>query len=197
MSWNLPKAIFLFAFLSAAIILTASIEAATIGAFAQSNKRAGAPLVYTTPPKTSVGKLILGESNVQEIRGKVSFMPTVANNDDTLAGTLIFTINDEARKKIGRLSDKPLKSIPASIMKKGVVANFPRGASCPVINLEIGATELDVAGLKLSFNRIVVDVIETPGEVQQHICAWTRQINAKRQRRGIIASLNRLISVEQ
>jgi hypothetical protein len=51
-------------------------------------------------------------------------------------------------------------------------------------------------GAKLSFKRLVVDVIETPQEVQQHFCFWTRQINANRPRRGVIASLNRLITVE-
>ena len=123
-------------------------------------------------------------------------MLTAANNDDTLTGTLIFTISNEGRKKIAQASGKWLNSIPASVTQKGVVAGFRRGAACPVVNLEIGAMELDVAGVKLSFNRIVLEVIETSGEVPQHICAWTRQINTGRPRRGVIASLNRLIAVE-
>jgi len=53
-----------------------------------------------------------------------------------------------------------------------------------------------VAGAKLSFDRVVVNVIETHEEVPQHFCVWTRQINANRHRRGIIASLNRLITAE-
>jgi hypothetical protein len=48
----------------------------------------------------------------------------------------------------------------------------------------------------LSFERVAVNVIETPEAVPQHFCVWTRQINANRQRRGVIASLNRLITVE-
>jgi len=166
----------------------------------KANGRQAPQMVYTTLPKTSVAKmkssLQSGGPAVHEIRGKITFMLTAANMDDTLTGTLIFTIPKEGREKIAQASGKGLNSIPSSVTQKGVVAGFRRGAACPVINLEIGATEFDVAGLKLSFNRIVVDVIETPGEVPQHICAWTRQINTGRPRRGVIASLNRLIAVE-
>jgi len=167
---------------------------------AKTNSRQGLQLVYTTPPKTSVAKLKSisqsGEPAVHEIRGKVTFTLTAANNDDTMTGTVIFTIPNEGRQKIAQASGMSLNSIPASMAQKDVVAGFRHGAACPVVNLEIGAMELDVAGIKLSFNRIVVDVIETPGEVQQHICAWTRQINTGRPHRGVIASLNRLISIE-
>lgn len=157
------------------------------------NARQSTQIVYTTPPKTVVARLKSGESKVYEVRGKVTFTLTSANIDDTVTGILVYTIPDEARRRIAEISGKPLSSIPASAQQKDVVGGFRDGAACPVVSIEIGATEIDVAGVKLSFNRIVTDVIETPEEVPQHICAWTRQINVKRQRRGIIASLNRLI----
>jgi hypothetical protein len=138
----------------------------------------------------------LGGSEAHEIRGKVTFTLTAANYDDTLVGTLIFTIPEDARKKMAEVSGQPLTSIPASVTRKDLVAGFQKGTSCPIIGLEIGATEMDVAGAKLSFDRVVVNVIETREEVPQHFCVWTRQINANRQRRGVIASLNRLITVE-
>jgi hypothetical protein len=166
----------------------------------KANARQAPQMVYTTLPKTSVAKLtsILqsGGPAFHEIRGKATFTLTAANTDDTLTGTLIFTIPNEARQKIAQASGKPLNSIPASVAQKDVIAGFRRGAACPVVNLIIGATELEVAGVKLSFKRIVVDVIETPAEVPQHICAWTRQINTGRPHRGVIASLNRLIAIE-
>jgi len=206
MDWKLSNLI------SGAIPVFASLLAASAVAFAQStdlqkadtqeangqtaNTRQIAKLVYRTPPKTFAAKLKSGASNVHEVRGKVTFTPTTANNDDTVAGTLVYAIPDEARQKIAQVSGKLLSSIPASMAQKDVVASFRSGASCPVVSIEIGATELDVAGVKLGFNRIVVDVIETSEQIPQHFCAWTRQINAKRPRRGIIASLNRLISVE-
>jgi hypothetical protein len=113
-----------------------------------------------------------------------------------MVGTLVFEIPGDVRKKIAEVSCEPLSSIPSSIKRKDVVAGFRKGTSCPIVSIETGATELDVAGAKLSFKRIVVDMIETPQEVQQHFCLWTRQINAKRPHRGVIASLNRLIIAE-
>ncbi|MGH9936476.1 MAG: hypothetical protein ACREAM_09530, partial [Blastocatellia bacterium] len=122
-------------------------------------------MVYRTPPKTFVAKLKSGASNAREVRGKVTFTLTAANNNDTVAGTLVYAIPDEARQKIAQASGKPLSSIPASVAQKDVAAGFRSGAACPVVNIEIGVTELEVAGVKLSFNRIVVDVIETSEEV--------------------------------
>lgn len=154
-------------------------------------------MVYTTRPKMVAARLNLSESETREVRVKVTFTLTTANYDDTLVGTLVFTIPEETRKKIAELSCKPLSSIPASVARKDVVAGFRKGTSCPTVGIEIGDAELDMAETKLSFKRIVVDVIETPDEVPQHFCFWTRQINANRPHRGVIASLNRLITVEQ
>jgi len=205
MNWKSSNAVPVFAcLLVACVIVFAPLQGRPSDAqhsnAQKANSRQTPQLVYTTLPKTSVAKLKSisksGAPVVHEIRGKVTFTLTAANNDDTLTGTLIFTIPNEARQKMAQASGKSLNSIPVSVAQKDVVAGFRRGAACPVVNLEIGALELDVAGVKLSFNRIVVDVIETPGEVPQHICAWTRQINSGRPHRGVIASLNRLITVE-
>jgi hypothetical protein len=155
------------------------------------------PVVYSTPAKMIIAKLKLDETKSYEIHGKVTFTLTSANNDDTMVGILVYLLPDDARKKIAQVSGKPLDSIPTSLVKKDVTAAFQSGAACPAIGIEIGATEMDVAGVKISFSRILVDVIETREEVPQIFCAWTRQINAKRQRRGIIASLNRLITGEE
>ena len=201
MNWRIPNAISLLALLFAAGAVafaqsTAQSSDSKVADTQAADTRQAPQVVYTTPPKTSVAKFKLGESEAREIRGKVTFTLTAANIDDTLTGTLIFTIPNQGRRMIAHASGQALNSIPASLAQKDVVAGFRRGAACPVVNLEIGAMELDVAGVKLSFNRIVVDVIETPGEVPQHICAWTRQINTGRPHRGVIASLNRLIAAE-
>jgi hypothetical protein len=141
-------------------------------------------------------RLKAGDSETREVRIKVTYTLTAAKYDDTMVGTLVFWIPEEARKKIAEAVSLPLSSIPASVMRKDVVAGFRKETSCPMVGIDIGETELDVAGAKLSFKRIVVDVIETPQEVPQHFCFWTRQINTNRSRRGVIASLNRLITVE-
>jgi hypothetical protein len=175
--------------------LLASALAQSLGA-QEASARQAPQFVYTTPYKTIVAGLKLGESEVHEVRIKVTFTITAANYDDTMVGTLVFVIPEDVRKRIAEVSCEPLSSIPSSIKRKDVVAGFRKGTSCPIVNIETGATDLDVAGAKLSFKRIVVDMIETPQEVPQHFCLWTRQINAKRPHRGVIASLNRLITVE-
>jgi hypothetical protein len=196
MNWKISSAISTFV----CLLIAGFFSFAQTGAQSNpqsSDPQSAKPVVYTTPPKLAIGKLKSGESNLYEVRGKATFTITAANNDDTVAGTLIYAIPDDARQKIAQASGRPLNSIPASMMKKDVVAGLQAGTACPVVHLEIGPLVLDVAGTRLQFKRIVLDIIETTEEVPQHFCAWTRQINAKRQRRGIIASLNRLITGEQ
>jgi hypothetical protein len=201
MNWRIPNAISLLPLLLAAGAVAFAQSTAQSsdpkGADTQAADTRQAPqVVYTTPPKTSVAKFKLGESEARVVRGLVTFTLTAANYNDTVVGTLVFTIPEEARKKIAEASGEPLTSIPAIVAQKDVAAGFRKGTSCPMVSLEIGATEMDAAGAKLSFDRVVVNVIETHEEVPQHFCVWTRQINANRHRRGVIASLNRLITAE-
>ena len=201
MNWRLPNEIFALALLFAAVTAAFAQSAPQTSGSQEADKqtvdaRQTPQVVYTTPPKTSVARFKLGESEACEVRGKVTFTLTAANYDDTVVGTLVFTIPEVARKKIAEASGEPLTSIPARVARKDVAAGFRKGTSCPEVSLEIGATELDVAGAKLSFDRVVVNVVESIEEVPQHFCVWTRQINANRSRRGVIASLNRLITVE-
>jgi hypothetical protein len=114
-----------------------------------------------------------------------------------MLGTVVFAISEESRKKIAETSCEPIVSIPENVTQKNVVAVFRKGTACPTISIELGLTEVDVGVGKLSFNRLTVNVIETPQQVQQHFCLWTRQINANRTHRGVIASLNSLITAEQ
>ena len=201
MNWRLPNEIFALALLFAAVTAAFAQSAPQTSGSQEADKQAvdarqTPQVVYTTPPKTSVARFKLGESEACEVRGKVTFTLTAANYDDTVVGTLVFTIPEVARKKIAEASGEPLTSIPARVAQKDVTAGFRKGTTCPEVSLEIGATELDVAGAKLSFDRVVVNVVESIEEVPQHFCVWTRQINANRSRRGVIASLNRLITVE-
>ncbi|MBO0726347.1 MAG: hypothetical protein J2P52_12155, partial [Blastocatellia bacterium] len=154
-------------------------------------------VVYSTPPKSFVAMLKLGESEAIEVRGLVVFALAAANYDDTMLGTIVFVISKDSRKKIAAASCEPLTSIPSSVSRKDMIAVFRKGTSCPIIGIELGPTEFDLAGGKLSLNRLTVNVLETPQKVPQHFCLWTRQINANRPHRGVIASLNSLITVEQ
>ncbi len=158
---------------------------------------AGKAVVYTTLPKLAIAKLRVGDAVRHEVRGRATFTLTAANDNDTVAGTLVYAIPAESRQALAQATGKALNSIPASVTQKNVVASFQKGTACPVVQLETRALELEVAGAKLQFNRIVLEVTETADEVPQHFCAWARQINVNRQRRGVIASLNRLLAGEQ
>jgi hypothetical protein len=173
----------------------------SLGAFAQTPK----PVAYTTAPKLTIAKLKSGETDVYDVRGKATYTVTAANSDDTLAGVMNYTIPDDARQKIATLTGKPLGSVPSTITRKDVVAGFQKGTGGPVIHLEIGSMDVDVAGAKLYFNRITLDINGrdsgnypkfTNEEMEAMFTVWARQIGSGRARRGIIAAVNRRIAGE-
>lgn len=167
-----------------------------LGGALPARAQATKPLIYTTAPKSVVAKLASGNDETN-IRSTATLTIKAANYDDTVAGTLVFTFADEARQKLAHSSGQPLRDIPASVVQKDVTATFQSGTACPVLHLEVGMSEIEVAGVKLRFNRLMLDINETPAEMTQLFCNWTRQINVKRQRRGIIAAINRLLVGEQ
>jgi hypothetical protein len=154
------------------------------------------PVIFTTVPKIVIGHL--QSSSVAEfpVRGRASLTVTAANENDTLAGTLVYALPDDARQKIAQLSGKALNNVPSSVTVKNVTASFQRGTACPLVKLDVSLKEANVAGVRLFFDRVNLDIHETPNQINQLFCGWTRQINAKRQRQGIIAAINRLLTVE-
>lgn len=154
------------------------------------------PIVFTTAPKLILGHLQAGNSPDFVVRGRASLTVTAANEDDTLAGTFVYTLPDDARQKIAQLSGKTPNDILNTISVKNITAKFHRGTACPLVRLEVSLKDTDIRGVKLFFDRINLDIHETPDQMNQLFCSWTRQINAKRQRQGIIAAINRLITVE-
>ena len=157
------------------------------------------PVVFTTTPKLVSAKLQLSDGSSFAIRGRASLTVTSANENDTLTGTLVYTLPDDVRQKIARATGKTLKDIPSGTTLKDISTNFRRGTACPLVRLEVSVKEAGIngaGGAKLQFDRVVLDIHETPEQMNQLFCSWTRQINSKRQRRGIIAAINRLIQPE-
>ncbi len=154
------------------------------------------PVIFTTAPKPVIAKLQLRDGSNLAVHGRASLTVTAANEDDTLAGTLIYTLPDDARQQIAQMAGKGLTDVPSSITVKDAIANFRHGTACPLVRLEVSVKEAETTGAKLHFDRVVLDIQETPDQMNQLFCSWTRQINAKRQRRGVIAAINRLIQVE-
>jgi hypothetical protein len=155
------------------------------------------PVVFTTLSKVTVAKMQSDESDVTEVPGRVTLTVTAANFDDTITGTIVYTISDNTRQKIAKASGKDLSIIPTTFFKKDVISSFPKGTACPVMHVIIPPTVIEGAGIGLELERTVVEINESQGQMAQLICAWTRQINANRHRRGIIAAINRFIAGEQ
>lgn len=172
---------------------------------AQGNEQAK-PVAYRTPPKLVIAKLTNAGVDVYDVRGKITFTLTAANSDDTLVGTIDYTIPDDARQQIATLTGKPLASVQSTFRQTGVIASFQSGTAAPVLHLEISPMEVTVSGAQMRFNRIVVDVNGreggasirkySPEEVEVLLTVWARQINSGRQARGIISRLNRTINGE-
>ena len=171
---------------------------------AGAQQMAATPETITTPAKLVITKLKVGEAESYEVRGKATFTLTAANSDDSVAGTLVYTLPDDARQKVAQMTGKSLNDIPASITTKDVVANFQKATACPVVHLEFSPMDITVAGVKNHFNRFVLDINETISggtKYQQELatlfCVWTKQINEQHSRRGVIARINKIRHGEQ
>ena len=158
------------------------------------------PVIFTTTPKLVNSRVWFSDGSSFAVRIRASLTATAANEDDTLTGTLLFVLPDDVRKRIAQNMGKTLNDLSSNVTMSGVSANFRSGTACPLIRMELSVKEAEIkgaGGAKLKFDRLVLDIQETPGQINQLFCNWTRQINAKRQRHGIIAAINRLILPEE
>jgi hypothetical protein len=190
--------------LSRTILTLACLLSAGILAQAQAPQVIPKPTVYTTAPKMVIAKLKSGEQDVYDVRGKLTFTVVGANTDDTIAGTVTYTLPDDARQKIAAQIGKPLNAVPSTITRKDVIATFQKATAPPLIHLELSPMEVDAAGAKLRFNRVALDVNAREGNVAQYtneemealFTVWAKQILNGRSRRGVIARMNRAINGE-
>lgn len=157
----------------------------------------GKGIVIATPAKLVISKIKISEGDAFDIRGKAMLTITSANSDDTVTGTLTYTVPDDARQKISSLSGKPLNQVPATVTLKDVVARFQPATECPVVHLEISPTQADIAGVKANFSRFVLDINESAQEKDKLFCVWAKQINKGMGRRGVIRRINVLINGEE
>lgn len=173
------------------------------GLTASAQDKVGKPETISLIPKMVISKIKVGEGDAFDVRGKVTFTFTAANSDDSLVGTMVYTVPDDARQKIASMTGKPLAQVPASVTTKDVVLLFQKATSCPVIHFEFSPMDLDIAGVKSHFNRFVLDLnddLKGLNEAQQGMvkifCKFAEQINVGRQRRGLIARINAIINGE-
>jgi hypothetical protein len=155
------------------------------------------PQIFTTPAKAVTAYLSQNGQPDYEIHGQAAFTVTAANSDDTLTGKFVYALPDEARQKIAALTNRPFNQIPALLAKPEVKAAFQKESACPLLQWELAPVELEIVSVKLHFKRVVLDVPETREHLTQLFCHWARQINVNRQRRGLIAALNRALKGDE
>ncbi len=155
------------------------------------------PAVFTTAPKIVKSQLKFDGGEDLTVSGSAALTITRANENDSMTGTLVYTLSDDERRKIADRSGKALNDLPSKIIQKNLTANFQRDSACPIIKVQVAIKEAEFIGAKLSFDRVTLDIFESPNRLNQLFCGWTRQINVKRQRLGIIAAINRLIAPEK
>ncbi|MBO0719253.1 MAG: hypothetical protein J2P41_00400 [Blastocatellia bacterium] len=158
-------------------------------------------VVFTTQPRPAWARLISSNpafsSKKITLEGRASLTVTKANDDDTITGVFVFTVAEDARVKLAEVSETDLEEIPAKYSKENVTARFQKGTTCPSLHLEITSpVDLDAAGTTMKLEHVMLDIPETPAKMAQYFCSWTRQINARRQRLGIISAINHLINPE-
>ena len=151
------------------------------------------PTGFKTAPKVIKSQLKLADGSSTAVSGRATFTIVQANQDDTVTGTLVYEPTVDARQKIAQASNAELKQIPASVSVKNLSASFQRGSACPQIKLLVAVKTIELAGAQLLFDQAVLNINETPDQLNQLFCSWTRQINVKRQRQGLIAAINRLL----
>lgn len=194
MNQKFASKLLLFVCLSGESGLDSSARAQIAGQIKPSPK---APVIFTTAPKMVEGKLKLANSSNSIVRGLATLTVVKANENDSLTGTLVYLLPDETRQKIAQSSGRKLTDIPTNITQKELTANFHHGTACPMIKLLVSANDAEIGNATLHFDLMMLEIPERPNQINQLFCSWTRQINTKRQRLGIIAAINRLITIDE
>ncbi len=154
------------------------------------------PLTITSLPKSAPVKWKDAEGKEFELRGQLSFAVTQVNEDDTMTGWMLYLLPDEQRERLAKHTAQLLKNIPPYLMKTEVAAAWAKGTSCPFMRMESGAVEFEILGGKIHFTNVTLEFKETQDYLPQLFCHWTRQLNTRKQRRSIIAAINRALKGE-
>ena len=125
--------------------------------------------------KTSKGGVITGDFAIKEFK--------VVNNQIVAAGTLTGTIQNGAGRVIGTV----LKTIQMIVTINA--------ATCDILHLELGPLDLDLLGLQVHLNRIVLDIDADPtgGLLGALLCAVANLLNTGGPLAAIADLLNQIL----
>ena len=126
---------------------------------------------------TSKGGKFTGNFSVKQF--------SVVNNQIVAVGTLTGTIQNAIGNVIGTV----LKTI-------SLLVNF-NGASCDILHLELGPLDLNLLGLQVHLDKIVLDIDADPtgGLLGSLLCAVANLLNAGGALADIAALLNQILAL--
>jgi len=152
------------------------------------------PVVYTTPARSVEFSFITTASGISvPLETQASYTITSVGDDDSLSGTFTITLPNRVRQKIADAAQSKIEQIAETYSRKNVQAKPEKGTACPSISLELSDFDIDVTGGRLVMSGIELRITESGDRLIQLFCFWTRQINANRERGGIVRSINRMI----
>ncbi len=162
-----------------------SVSASSNGAPARSSKLAPAALAapfargVTVPVTGTAGKggKFTGNFAISQFQ--------VVGDQVVAVGTLTGTIQNSVGNVIGTV----LKTIR-------MVVTF-KGASCDILHLELGPLDLDLLGLEVHLNKVVLDIDADPtgGLLGTLLCAVANLLNAGGPLSDIVDLLNRILAL--
>lgn len=110
---------------------------------------------------------------------------SVVNNQIVAIGTLTGTIQNAVGNVIGTI----LKTI-------GLIVTF-HGASCDILHLELGPLDLDLLGLQVHLDKVVLDIDADPtgGLLGSLLCAVANLLNIGGPLADIVGLLNQILAL--
>ena len=135
--------------------------------FAQERERK--PESISTEPKLLVVELKTADGKTVKVSGEAVFKLEEANSDDTMTGKLTYSISSESRQEVARVMDKTLTEIPERVTVKDAIVGFVGNTSCPDLEVEFLANEVEIAGAKARLDRSRLTFRETS---QVNLTSW-------------------------
>lgn len=152
----------------------------------------GAPVVFTTTPQRVRFRV---DTRPETFQSLATLTLVEALSDDSLRALVVVTIGESERTRLEK-QFAPRSSIPATLEHREVRLKWRPRTSCPDLEIDLPALTFDAAGLPLTTipSRLKIDVpLISTDSIPQLLCSWTRQINARRPREGVIMAINRLL----
>jgi len=150
------------------------------------------PVTFTTNPQSV--RFRVG-AHPETFQGRATLTLVEALPDDSLRAIVVITMDEAERVRFQK--QFPLgSSPPAPLGHRELRLQWRTRTSCPDLEIDLPALTFEAAGLPLTTirSRLKIEVpLISSDPLPQLLCSWTRQINARRPREGVIMAINRLL----